>query len=481
MGSVGGLADDLGSEIGPEDEREQLAKDGVVVDEDDTKRLVCGVSGHGSNPFLWRRFAVLIRKTPIPANSCGLFLEDPPKGGAHFFALWTNLGGEVGSLAAETAQGEAQLYERHSDLVYRYCLRMLGSREEAEDAAQTTFFQALRAMRRGVVPAFEQAWLLTIARNECKSRYRSGSRRRARELTQDPQTMAELAAAPQGGDGRLVGVQQALARLPEMQRRALLLREWQGRPYSEIARELGVSRPAVEALLFRARRGLARELGEETTARKHALDVASLLAALKSALGGGAAVKVAVGLAAVATVGSVAAGNATGPVPTIGGRNVSDERPASPSAPTLSKTGEVRRSAGRPAGEPAQAPARRAAVARRTKPALPGQAQAPAAPAAPQVDQATPQAPPSNAPVNSPAPVPGAPDTPALPSPPAVPPAPPPPSLPIVGEAPPLPQLPAVPALPPAPPLPEVPEVPGAPPLPEVPDLPIVGDVPILP
>ena len=61
-----------------------------------------------------------------------------------------------GIIAAETS-GETQLYERHSALVYRYCLRMLGSREDAEDAAQTTFFQALRALRRGVVPSFEQA------------------------------------------------------------------------------------------------------------------------------------------------------------------------------------------------------------------------------------------------------------------------------------------------------------------------------------
>jgi RNA polymerase sigma factor (sigma-70 family) len=171
----------------------------------------------------------------------------------------------MGSVAAETT-GEAQLYERHSQLVYRYCLRMLGTREDAEDAAQTTFFQALRALRRGVVPSFEQAWLLTIARNECKSRYRAGSRRRQRELAHDPHSLEELAAAPNGSDGRLLGVQQALARLPEMQRRALLLREWQGRSYAEIARELGVTRPAVEALLFRARRGLAREVGEANAA-----------------------------------------------------------------------------------------------------------------------------------------------------------------------------------------------------------------------
>jgi RNA polymerase sigma factor (sigma-70 family) len=250
----------------------------------------------------------------------------------------------LGSVAESSV--EAQLYEQHADLIYRYCLRALGSREDAEDATQTTFFQAVRAMRRGVVPAFEQAWLLTIAKNECRSRHRANGRRRQLELVRDPQTLAEVAEAPKGPDGTLIGVQEALGRLPEMQRRALLLREWQGRSYVEIATELGVTRPSVEALLFRARRGLARELGEEKKSRRHALDVASLLGALKSALGGGAAVKVAAGVVAVATVGTVAGGSdrtplrdRTAPVQTRQPQQISTEAPA---GPVVSRTGSTK-------------------------------------------------------------------------------------------------------------------------------------------
>jgi hypothetical protein len=159
------------------------------------------------------------------------------------------------------------------------------------------------------VPTFEQAWLLTIAKNECLSRYRSSKRRRELEVVRDPQDLAEIATAPTNGDGRLLGVQAALTRLPEMQRRALLLREWKGHSYAEIADELSLSQGAVEALLFRARRALARELGEEERrSRKHALDLPGILAALKSLLGGSAGVKAAaVGLATVASV-SVAVG-----------------------------------------------------------------------------------------------------------------------------------------------------------------------------
>jgi RNA polymerase sigma factor (sigma-70 family) len=376
----------------------------------------------------------------------------------------------LGSVAAET--GEAQLYERHSDLVYRYCLRMLGTREDAEDATQTTFFQALRAMRRGVVPTFEQAWLLTIARNECKSRYRAGSRRRRLELAHDPQSLEELAEAPNGGDGRLVGVQQALARLPETQRRALLLREWQGRSYAEIAHELGVSRPAVEALIFRARRGLARELGEETKTRRHAFDLASLLGALKTLLSGGAAVKVAVGVAAVATVGTVVGGSAQGPapIPLIQKDAAAVARPAS----TPSRRGAVVVDApARPKQQAANAGtvAKRKPVTRRAKPVSSG-----AAPAAPRVEQSSPhpaagQAPPVQAP--------SVPAVPAVPNPPSVP-LPEPPLLP-TGQLPQLPAVPALPALPQVPQLPQVPDLPQVPELPALPDVPALPDIPVLP
>jgi RNA polymerase sigma factor (sigma-70 family) len=375
----------------------------------------------------------------------------------------------MGSVAAETTTGEAQLYERNSDLVFRYCLRMLGTREDAEDAAQTTFFQALRALRRGVVPAFEQAWLLTIARNECKSRYRAGSRRRQRELAHDPQSLADIAEAPNSGDGRLLGVQQALVRLPEMQRRALLLREWQGRSYADIAHELGVTRPAVEALLFRARRGLARELGEETTTRRHALDLISLLGGLKSVLGGSVAVKAAVAIAAVAAVGTVAAGSGEGPAPTVRVGDVAQvDRPASIPVRSPAVVVDAPARPERQAEKPVVA-RKRASATRPAKPATPAPA-APArsAPAAPRVERSTPQSPTAEGQVpQTPQPV----QAPSVPAVPEVP----------VPQAPPLPTVVVPQQLPAVPPLPQVPLVPQLPEVPAVPDLPAVPDIPILP
>ena len=68
--------------------------------------------------------------------------------------------------------------------------------------------------------------------------------------------MDEALASPDRDDTQLVDLAGALRGLPPRQLQALLLREWQGLAYSEIADELGLSRSAVEMLLHRARRTL---------------------------------------------------------------------------------------------------------------------------------------------------------------------------------------------------------------------------------
>lgn len=80
-----------------------------------------------------------------------------------------------------TVRGDTEeagrLFEKHSDRIFAFCLRRLGSRSDAEDAVQTTFLYALRALRRGVVPECESAWLTTIAKNVCHWQRRTLDRR----------------------------------------------------------------------------------------------------------------------------------------------------------------------------------------------------------------------------------------------------------------------------------------------------------------
>ena len=189
------------------------------------------------------------------------------------------------------------LYERYSSRVFGYCLKWLRSHEEAEDAVQTTFLYAMRGLRRGVVPRFDEAWLLAIARNVCRTRTEV-TRRRAVEVVRSPQLIEESFAAPARSD-ELAGLSEALGGLTEPQRRAILLREWQGLSYREIADELDLSQAAVETLIFRARRSLAARLR----------GAGSFLPWLKSFAGGGAG-SLAVGatVVAVTAAGTIAGG-----------------------------------------------------------------------------------------------------------------------------------------------------------------------------
>ncbi len=154
------------------------------------------------------------------------------------------------------------LYERYHRQILAYCLHQLGSREEAEDATQTTFMNAFRGLQRGVVPELESAWLFKIANNVILTRRRSSYRRRRVETPGDLGALQDLLASPQRDADELIRLTEALAGMPEQQRKALLLREWQGLSYREIGTELDLTQAAVETLLFRARRSLAHALTE---------------------------------------------------------------------------------------------------------------------------------------------------------------------------------------------------------------------------
>ena len=164
------------------------------------------------------------------------------------------------TVAAEMKAGRdlERLYTRHKRDVYRFVLRDVRDPDEAEDITQTAFLDAFRALRRGDEPERPQAWLLTIAQNAARRRYRT----RAGRLS-EVELDAELLAAPDREGPSAGDIRVALERLRPAQREALVLREIGGRSYIEIAATLDMSVPAVETLLFRARRALRIELEDE--------------------------------------------------------------------------------------------------------------------------------------------------------------------------------------------------------------------------
>jgi RNA polymerase sigma-70 factor, ECF subfamily len=159
----------------------------------------------------------------------------------------------------ESAEAANELYERYHDRIYAFCMSRTRNPTDAEDATQTSFMHALNGLRRGVVPEFELTWLLKIAENVCHSMHRRAYRRYERdELPVDlVSRQDDLGSVTERFDALCV----ALESLPDTQRRAMLLREWRGLSYNEIADELEVSHAAVETMLFRARRSLVKQLG----------------------------------------------------------------------------------------------------------------------------------------------------------------------------------------------------------------------------
>lgn len=219
----------------------------------------------------------------------------------------------MSAVAAATPQADvsspeayaARLYERHRRAIYGLCLKQLRSREDADDAVQTTFIYALQSLRRGVVPEMELPWLLTIARNACSTRRRSGSRRGAHETPHDLESIQDRLPTLERADVATgEDFLHALRAIPESQRTALLLREWRGLSYEEIGSELGLSQAATEALLFRARQNVAQRLGQVGLKPLQGLPIVSFLRNLFQTA---AAKTVAVGAGAVLTIAAIPA------------------------------------------------------------------------------------------------------------------------------------------------------------------------------
>ena len=150
-----------------------------------------------------------------------------------------------------------RIYRRHAADVYRYAFAILRNQADAEDVTQTTFMNAYRAIQAGERPRQPHNWLIAIAHNVCRQRFRQ-SQRRVQEVAYDDTVAEALVAdedAPTADD-----IKRALSHLAFNQRAALVMRELEGRTYAEIGEILELSVSAVETLIFRARRALREQL-----------------------------------------------------------------------------------------------------------------------------------------------------------------------------------------------------------------------------
>jgi RNA polymerase sigma factor (sigma-70 family) len=154
-----------------------------------------------------------------------------------------------------------RLYRRHVPSVYRYAYAVLGSHADAEDVTQQTFLNAYRAIAQGTKPRKPENWLLRIAHNEVRRHFRK-AHGKPLEVELDERLPQR---APDESEPSLADVLRALQDLSPIQRSALVMREFEGRSYAEIAELLNMSQSALEAQIFRARRALAEHLEEALT------------------------------------------------------------------------------------------------------------------------------------------------------------------------------------------------------------------------
>src|ERR671935_2043922 len=150
-----------------------------------------------------------------------------------------------------------RMYRRHVGDVYRYALAVMRNPADAEDVTQTTFLNAYRSIvEKGNRPEKPQNWLIAIAHNVCRQRFRQSARRPSEVAFEDDIADSIVEdETPSGED-----IRRALSHLAFNQRAALVMRELEGRSYAEIAEILDVSTSAVETLIFRARRALREQL-----------------------------------------------------------------------------------------------------------------------------------------------------------------------------------------------------------------------------
>ena len=255
-------------------------------------------------------------------------------------------------------------------MVYGVCRLMLRDPTEAEDAAQQTFLSAYSGLLAGQEPRQPSAWLGTIARNECRGRLRS---RKDEPLTLVTAATGDETQREVGRHAEIEALSAALAELPPQQRDAIVLREFYGLSYAEVAAALGVSGAAVESLLFRSR----RRLQEQLRPLRAALGALALPPTLRESLGqalpgfggGGAGA----GAVALAKVGGAplaaklaAVTLAVGTVGTVAGVETSvrhrAHHPSSPAArPAVAAArgsrGAARRRGSSRGGRPRRAPA----------------------------------------------------------------------------------------------------------------------------
>jgi RNA polymerase sigma-70 factor, ECF subfamily len=160
--------------------------------------------------------------------------------------------------ALSDEHGIRQAYTAHGDELYGFALRSLGDRGLAEEAVQETFIRAWRAADRFDPELGSlRTWLFAIMRNIVIDLGRARAARprptdSIEEVAQEPFEQALLAWQ----------VEEALRRIGDAHRQVLVETYYRGRPYAEVAADLGVPEGTVKSRVYYGLRALRNALEE---------------------------------------------------------------------------------------------------------------------------------------------------------------------------------------------------------------------------
>lgn len=161
----------------------------------------------------------------------------------------------------------AYLVDQYQTPVFNLCYRMLGNREEAEDAAQEVFIKAFKNIKKYDPSRVFINWILTIASNHCIDRIR---KRRFQLISLEEWEPGQREKITENGVESTVILQEGreeiqayLNHLGNQDRAAIILRYWYDLSYEEIANTLSLTVGAVKSRLHRSRKTLAETWQEQ--------------------------------------------------------------------------------------------------------------------------------------------------------------------------------------------------------------------------
>lgn len=157
--------------------------------------------------------------------------------------------------------GFDELMRRYKRPVLKFVFRMLGNAEDAADVAQDAFVRVYQNLDAYRPDTKFSTWLFALARNAAIDRLRWRTRHPTESMESAPE-IAMSSGTAEDVNAREIGRQiaAALDQLPEDQRTALVLSEYQGMSYAEIAGVMRCSEKSVESRLYRAKQTLREML-----------------------------------------------------------------------------------------------------------------------------------------------------------------------------------------------------------------------------